>query len=116
MKTTRLKALGCALAVLASFPLVSAHAADITPAETKAVAEEGFVYGLPTVMIYNIMYDYAVDKDSGQFKAPFNQIKNETQVYTYKDTAIVTPNSDTPYSILPPGNGTWQPPKIEKAL
>ena len=100
MKTTLLKALGCAVAVLASFPLASARAADITPAEAKAIAEEGFVYGLPIVMIYQIMYDYAVDRNSGQFKAPFNQIKNEPQVYTWKDTAIVTPNSDTPYSWL----------------
>ena len=44
------------------------------------------------------MYEYAVDRNSGQFKAPFNQIKNEPNVFTYKDTAIVTPNSDTPYS------------------
>lgn len=32
------------------------------------------------------------------FKAPFNEIKNEARVFTYQDTAIVTPNSDTPYS------------------
>jgi len=68
--------------------------------ETKAIAEEGFLYGLPIVMNYAVMYEYAVDRDSGQFKAPFNEIKNEARVYTYKDTAIVTPNSDTPYSIL----------------
>ena len=68
--------------------------------EIKAIAEEGFIYGLPIVMIYQIMYDYAVDRNSGQFKAPFNEIKNEPQVYTWKDTAIVTPNSDTPYSWL----------------
>jgi hypothetical protein len=69
-------------------------------AETKAIAEEGFIYGLPIVMNYAVMYEYAVDKDSGQFKAPFNEIKNEARVFTYKDTAIVTPNSDTPYSLL----------------
>ena len=69
-------------------------------AETKAIAEEGFIYGLPIVMNYGIMYEYAVDRNSGQFKAPFNQIKNEPNVFTYKDTAIVTPNSDTPYSFL----------------
>src|SRR5438093_11211104 len=46
------------------------------------------------------MYEYALDKNSGQFKAPFNEIKNEPRVFTYKDTAIVTPNSDTPYSFL----------------
>ena len=67
-------------------------------AETKAIAEEGFVYGLPIVMNYAVMYEYAVDKNSGQFKAPFNEIKNEPNVFTYKDTAIPTPNSDTPYS------------------
>jgi hypothetical protein len=69
-------------------------------AETKAIAEEGFIYGLPIVMNYAVMYAYAVDRNSGQFKAPFNQINNEARVFTYKDTAIVTPNSDTPYSIL----------------
>src|SRR5438046_7772730 len=67
-------------------------------AEVKAIAEEGFIYGLPLVMNYAVMYEYAVDRNSGQFKAPFNEIKNEARVFTYKDTAIVTPNSDTPYS------------------
>jgi hypothetical protein len=71
-----------------------------TIAETRAIAEEGFIYGLPLVMNYAVMNEYAVDKSNPQFKAPFNQIKNEARVYTYKDTAIVTPNSDTPYSIL----------------
>jgi hypothetical protein len=66
--------------------------------ETRAIAEEGFIYGLPIVMNYAVMYEYAVDKDSGQFKAPFNHIKNEPRVFTYKDTAVITPNSDTPYS------------------
>jgi hypothetical protein len=68
--------------------------------EAKAIAEEGFIYGLPIVMNYAVMYEYSVDRNSGQFKAPFNQIKNEARVYTYKDTAVITPNSDTPYSLL----------------
>jgi hypothetical protein len=97
-------------ALISALALTTARAADITPAdssavvltkeETKAIAEEGFVYGLPIVMNYAVMYEYAVDKNSGQYKAPFNQIKNEARVYTYKDTAVITPNSDTPYSIL----------------
>jgi hypothetical protein len=69
-------------------------------AEVKAIAEEGFIYGLPIVMNYAVMYEYAVDKNSGQFKAPFNQVHNEARVFTFEDTAIVTPNSDTPYSLL----------------
>ena len=68
--------------------------------EAKAIAEEGFIYGLPIVMNYAVMYEFAVDAKNSQFKAPFNQIKNMAYVATYKDTAIVTPNSDTPYSIL----------------
>jgi hypothetical protein len=68
--------------------------------EAKAIAEEGFIYGLPIVMNYVAMYELAVDRNSGQFKAPFNQIDNMARVATYKDTAVVTPNSDTPYSVL----------------
>jgi hypothetical protein len=67
--------------------------------EIKAIAEEGFIYGLPLVMNYAVMNEYAVDAKGSEFKAPFNQIKNMTHVATYKDTAVVTPNSDTPYSI-----------------
>jgi hypothetical protein len=77
------------------------HAKNVaTPgiAATRAIAEEGFIYGLPLVMNYAVMQEYAVDKSNPQFKAPFNQLKNEPDVFTYKDTTIVTPNSDTPYS------------------
>ena len=83
-----------------------AAAQDVTkmsmppPTEVRAIAEEGFIYGLPLVMNYAIMNEYAVDPNSSQFKAPFNQIKNLARVFTYKDTAVVTANSDTPYSFL----------------
>ena len=83
---------------LAAGPAASAEWPDIR--EAKDIAEEGFIYGLPIVMNYAVMNEYAIDPNSGQFKAPFNQLKNEPNVYTYKDTAIVTPNSDTPYSFV----------------
>jgi hypothetical protein len=84
-----------------SVPVNAQQAAD-RPGFFKAkdIAEAGFIYGLPIVMNYAVMYEYAVDRNSGQFKAPFNQIKNEPNVFTYKDTAIPTPNSDTPYSFV----------------
>jgi hypothetical protein len=88
------------VAALVAVLATTARAADVTPAETRAIVEEGFIYGLPIVMNYAVMYEYAVDRESGQFKAPFNQINNEARVYTYKDTAIITPNSDTPYSLV----------------
>lgn len=99
MKNTHSKNL-IAVAFAAGLTLTIGRAAGFNPAETKAIAEEGFIYGLPIVMNYTVMYAYAVDRDSGQFKAPFNQIYNEARVFTYKDTAIITPNSDTPYSLL----------------
>ncbi|MBY5485360.1 DUF1254 domain-containing protein [Rhizobium leguminosarum bv. viciae] len=68
--------------------------------EAKDIAEEGFIYGLPLVMNYAVMNEFAVDRNSGQFKAPFNKINNMHQVASPADTAIITPNSDTPYSIL----------------
>src|SRR5688572_20033888 len=51
-------------------------------------------------MNYAVMYEFAVDTKSSQFKAPFNQLHSMHHVATYKDTAVVTPNSDTPYTTL----------------
>jgi hypothetical protein len=69
-------------------------------AELQQLAEDAFIYGLPIVTNYGVMYEFCVDKNSGQYKGPFNTISNEHRVFTYEDTAIVTPNSDTPYSML----------------
>src|SRR3954454_2954658 len=96
----------------AAMALLAATMAKFTPAmaqnnakwpnllEAKDIAEEGFVYGLPLVMFYAVMQEFAVDRNSGQFKAPFNEINNQNRVATPADTAVITPNSDTPYSIL----------------
>lgn len=64
------------------------------------IAEQGFIFGLPLVMNYGVMDDFIINKASGQWKAPFNAIANEARVFTYKDTSVPTPNSDTPYSLL----------------
>ena len=68
--------------------------------EAKDIAEEGFIFGLPIVMNYAVMQEFAVDKKSGQFKAPFNEIENMHHVATPEDTAVITPNSDTPESFI----------------
>ena len=78
--------------------------------EIQATSEEAFLYGLPLVMLYGIMNEYAINKDSSQFKAPFNEIKNVPRVYTPADTAIVPPNSDTPYSFA------WMDLRAEPAV
>ncbi len=51
-------------------------------------------------MNYAVNYDFWIDKSSSQYKAPFNTLYNEARVFTYKDTSVVTPNSDTPYSFV----------------
>lgn len=106
MTTKRDLLLGGASAAAAAFllPLATsaAHAATGRPGffSAKDIAEAAYIYGLPIVMNYGIMYEFIIDKTSSQYKAPFNTIANEARVFTYKDTAVVTPNSDTPYSML----------------
>jgi hypothetical protein len=50
-------------------------------AETKDIAEQGFIYGLPIVMNYAVMNEFAVNLNSGQYKAPFNQINPAPRRY-----------------------------------
>ena len=84
--------------------------ADLAKGEVKAIAEEAFIYGFPMVMNYGTMYEYAIDTASSQYKAPFNRISNTARVFTPHDTAIVTPNSDTPYSFL------WMDLRVEPVV
>src|SRR6056297_587125 len=71
-----------------------------TAQEITEIAKEATVYALPMLMNYGVMYEYAVDVGGPQYKAPFNTLFSEANVFTYKDTAVVTPNSDTPYSFV----------------
>ncbi|MET3601331.1 DUF1254 domain-containing protein [Martelella mangrovi] len=89
---------GIAIASLLLVPVSGSAAGQ--PADTAAIAEEATVYGLPMVDLYKLMYDQAIDTGNSQFKAPFNTLHNESNVFTPADISIVTPNSDTPYSEL----------------
>jgi hypothetical protein len=96
MKT---KIILCA-AFAAMLALTTVRAADIAPAEARVIAKEAYIYGFPIVDNYRIQYSYFVDRQNPEFKAPWNQIHNVPRVYTPADTAIQTPNSDTPYSFV----------------
>jgi hypothetical protein len=87
---------------LALAPLLAAGAAraELTPDEAASIVKEAYVYGFPLVDNYRVLYAYAVDTQSKEYKGPFNTIKNEARVYTPEDKAIQTPNSDTPYSFV----------------
>jgi hypothetical protein len=87
--------------MLPALHLSAAHAqAGVNPAEARAVAKEAYIYGFPIVDNYRIQHAYWVDKATPEYKGPWNQIWNSARVYTPADTAIQTPNSDTPYSFV----------------
>jgi hypothetical protein len=76
----------------------TASCADLI--DTYEIAEEAYTYAFPMIASYKAMYQFFVDKASSQYKGPLNQLFNEARVFTPKDTAVVTPNSDTPYSFV----------------
>jgi len=98
----RIRRLGAfvALGLAAAFPPAAQAQQQLAPGELREIAEEALVYGLPLVMNYTVFYEYFVDKAGSQYKAPPNQLYNTARVYTPKDTSVVTPNSDTPYSFV----------------
>lgn len=65
--------------------------------QIKDIAKEAFIYGLPVVENYRIMYKSTHDKTYPQY-APFNTFYHAKNVATAKDTIFVAPNVDTPYS------------------
>jgi hypothetical protein len=71
-----------------------------SPAEARAIAKEAYIYGCPMVDGYRIQYTYFVNRESPEFKAPWNQLRNIPRVFTPDDKAVQTPNSDTPYSMI----------------
>src|SRR3982074_3417894 len=100
MRTLRLVGIAF-IAIVLSTPAGIARVADAQAGSGKAkIAEEAFIYGFPMVMNYAVFYEYFVDKSAPGYKAPLNQLYNTANVYTPKDTTIVTPNSDTPYSFV----------------
>ena len=66
----------------------------------RAVAAEAYLYGFPMVEAYKTLYAQALDEGGANYKAPLNQIGSTAKAFTPKDTAVVTPNSDTPYSMV----------------
>jgi hypothetical protein len=90
--------LAVTVAMLAAAPCLAQG--KLAKGERQKIAEEAFIYGFPMIMNYGIMHEFFIDRSSTQYKSPMNQIFNEANVATPKDTAVVTPNSDTPYSFV----------------
>ena len=48
--------------------------------EIETFAEEAYLYGFPMIVGYDVLYKWFIDHDSGQLKAPINQLHNEAQI------------------------------------
>ena len=73
---------------------------EASPVEVRAIAKEAYIYGFPLVDNYRIQYSYFADPAAAEFKAPWNTIFNNAQVYTAEDKSTQTPNADTPCSYV----------------
>jgi hypothetical protein len=83
------------LAVCALFVSNSAVADPITPDEARAIAKEAYIFNYPLVMYYRTMYLQSI--------APGNKTGGfgkwlHLGTASPKDTDIVAPNNDSPYS------------------
>ncbi|MEB2285864.1 MAG: DUF1214 domain-containing protein [Myxococcales bacterium] len=106
-------------------------------ADAKAIAEEGFVYGLPIVMNYAVMYPFVLDRyliNSPMLPAMKKNAHGSLTIRIQKGSPgaakeanwLPAPDGpiylvmrlywprDTPPSILPSGSGTWQPPAVKR--
>ena len=87
-------------ALVGAAAMASGRAADVTPAEARAIAKEAYIYGSPMVDSYRVTFAYFVATGNPEYKGPFNQIRNFARLMTPADQAVQTPNSDTAYSFL----------------
>lgn len=68
--------------------------------EPDSLAREALLYTYPMVKNYLTLHQYALEPGGAQYKGPLNTLRSVARVYTAEDTAIITPNSDTPYSFM----------------
>ena len=69
----------------------------LTPDEAREIAKEAYTFNYPLVMYYRTMYLQAIDQDSKSYSGGFGKWLH-LGTSSPKDTDIVTPNNDSPYS------------------
>lgn len=83
-----------------SAPPTPTSTGPLTPDRVREIAKQAYIYGFPMVDSYRVQYSYFIDSASPEYKGPWNEVHSVARVYTPADTAVQTPNSDTPYSML----------------
>ena len=72
----------------------------VTPDQAREIAKQAYIYGFPMVDSYRVQNAYFINPNSPEYKGPWNQVHSVARVFTPADTAVQSPNSDTPYSML----------------
>jgi hypothetical protein len=96
-KLTTIIALAAALLILGCNPASTEKAEAITPDEARTIAKEAYIFNYSMVMMYRTMYLQAIDTQSKSYSGGFGQWLH-LGTSSPKDTDIVSPNNDTPYS------------------
>ena len=73
------------------------NASDVTAKEARKIANEAYIFNYPLVMYYRTMYMQAIDTKSTSYSGGFGKWLN-LGTSSPKDTDIVAPNNDSPYS------------------
>ena len=69
----------------------------VTANEARAIAKEAYTFNYPLVMYYRTMYLQAIDTSSKSYGGGFGKWLH-LGTSSPKDTDIVSPNNDSPYS------------------
>ena len=86
------------LSFCAALLTTNIQAADkVTPAEARKIAREAYIFNYPLVMYYRTMYLQAIDTKSKSYSGGFGKWLH-LGTSSPKDTDIVSPNNDSPYS------------------
>jgi len=80
--------------------LLNSCTRELTPDETKTIAEEAYIYAYPMLENYKMMFVQAVWDKSPAYEAPFNTLVHKSVLLGPEYTTIVRPNNDTFYSIV----------------
>ncbi|MCP4900876.1 MAG: DUF1254 domain-containing protein, partial [bacterium] len=72
-------------------------ATAVTAKEAREIAKEAYIFNYPLVMFYRTMYLQAIDPTSKSYSGGFGEWLH-LGTSSPKDTDIVSPNNDSPYS------------------
>ena len=76
---------------------MASTATAVTANEAREIAKEAYIFNYPLVMMYRTMYLQAIDPQSKSYSGGFGKWLH-LGTSSPKDTDIVSPNNDSPYS------------------